>query len=100
MASILKKIGKQINIPYHTFNCDDKSDMEAIDVSRSPMGSRCYVINDGDSYILNSKKEWKLVPRSSGGGSGGDIIYDGGEEVDSGSSGSGDDVIYDGGEET
>ena len=82
MASILKKMGKQTNIPYHTFNCDDKSDMEAIDVSRSPMGSRCYVINDGDSYILNSKKEWKLVPRSSGGGgSGGDIIYDGGEEA-------------------
>lgn len=56
--------------------------MEAIDVSRSPMGSSCYVINDGDSYILNSKKEWKLVPRNSGGGgSGGDIIYDGGEEA-------------------
>lgn len=98
MASILKQIGKQTNIPYHTFNCDDKSDMEAIDVSRSPMGSRCYVINDGDSYILNSKKEWKLVPRGSG-SSGGDIIYDGGEETDSGSS-TGGDIIYDGGEET
>lgn len=83
MASILKKIGKQTNIPYHTFNCDNKSDMEAIDVSRSPMGSSCYVINDGDSYILNSKKEWKLVPRNSGGGGSGgdDVIYDGGEEA-------------------
>lgn len=88
MASILKMIGKQTNTPVHTFECDDTADLSKIDISKSPMGSRCYVINTGTWYALNSRKEWKKVPsggNSGGGGgdtpeSGEDIIYDGGEE--------------------
>lgn len=88
MASILKNIGKQTNVPFHTFECDDVSDLSKIDVSKSPMGSRCYVINAGAWYALNSSKQWKAMPApGSGGGGGGDtpeegeeIIYDGGEE--------------------
>ena len=85
MASILKRIGKQSNVPFHTFECDDVSDLSKIDVSQSPMGSRCYVINTGTWYALNSAKKWKAMPASGGGGGdtpeeGEEIIYDGGEE--------------------
>lgn len=88
MAYILRKVGKASNVPYHYFECDDETDLSAIKVTGVPMGSRCYVINSGKTYALNSLKEWKIVPMgSSGGGSGGsggesdgDIIYDGGEE--------------------
>lgn len=90
MAHILKKIGKSTNVPYRTFECDNESDLADIDVVGAPMGSRCYVINAGKTYALNSNHEWKLVPGNSGGGSDGpvtpddptdkDIIYDGGEE--------------------
>lgn len=87
MTYILKAIGKSTNVPYHFFECDNESDLSTIDVSRAPMGSRCYVINAGEIYALNSLKQWRIVPQSSGssGGSGtpdgGNIIYDGGEEV-------------------
>lgn len=84
MAYILRTIGKASNVPYHYFECDNESDLSTIDVSQSVMGSRCYVINTGKTYALNSNKQWKVVPSSSGGG-GADpedyIIYDGGEEV-------------------
>lgn len=85
MAYILRTIGKASNVPYHYFECDNESDLSTIDVSQSVMGSRCYVINTGRTFALNSSKQWKLVPSgSSGGGSAEpdkDIIYDGGEEV-------------------
>ena len=88
MAHILRKIGNASNVSVYRYEEDTEADMRAIDVSMAPMGSRCYIINTGDTYALNSNKEWKPVPK----GSGGDIIYDGGS--DSGSSG---DIIYDGG---
>jgi hypothetical protein len=89
MSYILKKVGRVPNIPCKTFECDDESDLKTIDVSTAPMGSRCYVINTGRTFALNSQKVWKLVPTSSGGGSDDpdtptpdkEIIYDGGEEV-------------------
>ena len=89
MAHILKKIGKSTNIPYRTFECDNESDLASIDVVGAPMGSRCYVINSGKTYALNSSHQWKLVPGNSGGSddpvvpdepTDKDIIYDGGEE--------------------
>ena len=85
MSYILKKIGKSTNVPYRTFECDDESDLNAIDVTGVPMGSRCYVINSGKWFALNSVGEWKNIPNS--GTSGGDVPQPG------------DDVIYDGGEE-
>lgn len=91
MAYVLKNIGRATNMPYYTFECDDVEDLPLIDISEAIMGSRCYVINTGASYALNSKKEWKIIPTSSGeggdsGGSGGsgsegDLIYEGGMEV-------------------
>lgn len=91
MAYILRNIGEAQNVPYYTFECDDTEDLPLIDVSRAVMGSRCYVINTGTWYALNSKKQWKEMPAGatgSGSGSGG-----------SGGSGSGDDIIYEGGVE-
>jgi hypothetical protein len=82
MASILKKIGHSTNVPYKTFEVDEKSDMDKIDVRGVIMGSRCYIINTGEVYALNSKKEWKPVPAGSSGGGGVNpddtYIYDGG----------------------
>lgn len=90
MSYILKTVGTVPNIPVQWFECDNESDLSAINVSSVPMGSRCYVINSGKTYALNSLKQWKLVPNSSQGGDpgsggdtpeSGDIVYDGGEEV-------------------
>lgn len=88
MAYVLKKVGKSANIPFRTFECDNISDMNKIPTAGLLMGSRCYVINEGKEYALNSQGEWRLVPFSSnGGGSTPDtpdtddnIIYDGGDE--------------------
>lgn len=85
MAHILKAIGNRANAPCRTFECDDTKDLPLIDVTGAPMGSRCYVINAGQWYALNSSGQWKAMP--AGGGSdtpvdpSDDIIYDGGEET-------------------
>ena len=79
MASILRKIGNADNVAVNYYEVDTDRDMREIDVSNVPMGSRCYVINTGSTYALNSSKEWKLVPTGGGGGTpSGDVIYDGG----------------------
>ena len=79
MASILRKIGNADNVAVNYYEVDTEHDMLEIDVSNAPMGSRCYVINTGSIYALNSSKEWKLVPTGGGGGTpSGDVIYDGG----------------------
>ena len=85
MAHILKKIGKTVNVPCFTFECDSETDLVNIDVKGVPMGSRCYVINSGESYALNSQGQWKLIPLASGSSDPSDpepdeIIYDGGRE--------------------
>ena len=66
MAYILRKIGNADNIAVNYYEVDTERDMWEIDVSNAPMGSRCYVINTGSTYALNSSKEWKLVPTSGG----------------------------------
>lgn len=88
MPYVLQKVGNTPNIPTQYFECDNESDLTSIEVSSAPMGSECYVINSGATYVLNSQKQWKLRPASGGSGGGGgdtpsgsDIIYDGGEEV-------------------
>ena len=63
MAYILKKNGKTPNIPFKHFNCDEASDLSKIDLYLVPMGSTCRVISDGDTYILNSKKQWIKQPK-------------------------------------
>lgn len=91
MAHILKKIGDTPNVPFYSFECDNSSDLDNISLTMVPMGSRCYVINEGKTYALNSNREWKLVPASAPSDDpsgpdvpinpGDDVIYDGGEEV-------------------
>ena len=83
MAYILRQKGSNTNILCHYFECDEESDLSTIDTSSSPMGSRCYVINSGNLYVLNSAKVWKKVPVSTGGGGGDvpsveEVVYDGG----------------------
>lgn len=62
MAYILRKIGNADNVAVNYYEVDTERDMLEIDVANAPMGSRCYIINIGSTYILNSNKEWKLVP--------------------------------------
>lgn len=82
MASNLIKIGKSDNIPICTYNVDTEEDMNTIDLQGVPMGSKCYVINAGKWYMLNSEGKWKAMSLSGGGSSpSGDVIYDGGTEV-------------------
>lgn len=61
MAYITKKIGDRYNQPTYYFECDDIADMADIPLLMVPMGSRCFVINEGAQYALNSNHEWKLV---------------------------------------
>ena len=79
MSYILRKVGNATNIAVNQYEADTELDMKDINVQEAPMGSRCYVINTGSTYALNSSKEWKLVPTGGGGGTpSGDVIYDGG----------------------
>lgn len=61
MAFILHKIGNADNIAVNYYEVDTERDMQEIDVANAPMGSRCYIINVGSTYVLNSNKEWKPV---------------------------------------
>ena len=72
MAYVLRKIGNADNVAVNYYEVDTEHDMLEIDVANAPMGSRCYIINVGSTYVLNSNKEWKLVPTGgdSGGGDG------------------------------
>lgn len=79
MASILSQVGNATNTPLQSFDADDVRDMWAIDVSKVPMGSRCYVINDGEWYVLNSLKQWKKVPSGGGYDPSTHYIWDGGK---------------------
>lgn len=71
MAYILKRNGKTPNIPFKHFNCDTPSDLSKIDLYLVPMGSTCRIISTGDTYILNSRKEWVKQPKG--------VINSGGE---------------------
>lgn len=82
MENILIKVGQSFNVPVHTYEADTEEDMNTIDLQGVPMGSKCYIINDGEWYMLNSEGKWKAMSRSGGGSSpSGDVIYDGGTEV-------------------
>ena len=69
MAYILKRIGTTPNMPYRHFECDEFSDLATIDLRLAPIGSTCYVINTGNTYKLNDKNKWILVPSRSTSGS-------------------------------
>ena len=59
MAYILRKIGNADNIAVNQYEADTELDIKDINVQEAPMGSRCYVIESGNTYILNGSKEWR-----------------------------------------
>ena len=69
MAYILSKVGQSFNVPVHTYEADTEEDMNTIDLQGVPIGSKCYIINDGKRYMLNSDGKWKAMSFSGGGGS-------------------------------
>lgn len=78
MAFILKRVGNTPNTPSHYYACDDAADLAQINTAEIPMGSECYIINAGETYILNSAKEWKKEPSGGGISPTDTIVYDGG----------------------
>lgn len=73
MSYIKKKIGDVSNIPYVTLECDTLQDLQNINVENMIMGSRCYVVNEGATYALNSGGEWREVPVGGGASSWNDL---------------------------
>ena len=59
MSYILRKVGNATNIAINQYEADTELDMKDINVQEAPMGSRCYVIESGNTYVLNGSKEWR-----------------------------------------
>lgn len=82
-----------------TLVCDTLAEVSKLPVHFS-QGSKAYVVETGDTYILNGSRKWvKMKINALGGGAGNgdgfnydEIIYDGGEIEDSVT-----EIIYDGG---
>ena len=53
------------------FVCDKKDELSEISLRTTLMGTTCYVIEEGSTYILNGSYQWvkKKNTGSSGGGS-------------------------------
>ena len=96
----------QVHNQIKEFVVDTYDKIADINISQILPGSRTFVIKDetheGNSqwYMLDHEGNWDPIDwNAGGGGSADDIIYDGGEEKDSGSD-EDLEVIYDGGEES
>ena len=59
MAYILEKVGEATNIATYNYVTNTEAEVHDIDVNETPMGSRCYVIESGNTYVLNGSKEWR-----------------------------------------
>lgn len=59
MSYILRKVGNATNIAVNQYEADTELDIKDINVQEAPMGSRCYVIESGNTYVLNGSKEWR-----------------------------------------
>lgn len=87
--------GRKSNM-VRNFVVDTFDDIASIDISQLLAGSTAFVITTSETYMLKNDRTWyKVNIGSGGGGSGGDIIYDGGDE----DGGSTTERIYDGGDE-
>lgn len=63
------------------FVIDTFNEIYDIDISQLSPGSTAFDISESKTYMLNNKRNWvevKLEGSGGGGGTGGDIIYDGG----------------------
>ena len=91
----------QIPNQVKAYTVDTKADIDSIDISQILPGSRAFVIDDSQWYMLNNSWKWKPVDLGSGSGGGGGsedtdhIYYDGGSEDGT----STDRTYYDGGSE-
>ena len=80
------------------FVVDTKAQLDKIDISQILAGSKAFVIkeNGGQWYMLDHEGHWNKVNLGSGGGSsGGEVIYNGGDEDDPDDT----NIIYNGGDE-
>ena len=59
MSYILRKVGNATNIAINQYEADTELDIKDINVQEAPMGSRCYIIESGNTYVLNGSKEWR-----------------------------------------
>ena len=78
------------NIALKEYIIDFETDISEVPTD-APAGSKCFVIENSVTYMLNHQKQWVKVNLSSGGNSGG------GGNTPGGDTPSGDEVIYEGG---
>ena len=71
------------NIALKQYIVDFETDIAEVPTD-GPAGSKCFVIDNSVTYMLNHQKKWIKVNLPSGGGGGGDtpdsseVIYEGG----------------------
>ena len=70
MGYILARKGNQPNAMYNEYKCDTLSDRDTIELNSAPIGSKAFILETSEEYILNSKKEWKLSKEAGSGGNG------------------------------
>ena len=92
------------NVALKEYVVDTEADIASVPTD-APAGSKCFVIENSVTYMLNHKKQWKKVNLSTGSSSGGgggsssdQDEYDGGEPSLDDIPNAGDDDNYDGGE--
>lgn len=80
------------------FVVDTVDQVATINVSQLRAGSTAFVIKTSETYMLSNARKWEKVTVGSGGGGGGgdrEVIYDGSDEDNPGST----NIIYNGGDE-
>lgn len=95
MQNLIKEHGRKV-YGLKEFVIDTEAELEDLPTG-VVMGSKAFVIETNNKYILDGNHKWVQIKSSttSGGGtsSGGDIIYDGGNEDEDQDQ----EIIYDGG---
>lgn len=56
--AFLTRQGSKVDYNYKEFYCDNIADLNNIDTSTCAPGSVAYIVNSGQVYMLNNKKEW------------------------------------------
>ena len=60
MGKYLLTQGNKKDYKYSEYVVDTKADLDVIDVTDDCPGSVAYVVETGEVYMLNTKKEWVL----------------------------------------
>lgn len=72
MGHVLTRVGHTFNLQIKHFTCDEKSDLDKIDLTLVPPGSTAKIIANGAVYMLNTQRQWVLQPTGSSSGGGGE----------------------------